>query len=63
MKPTVKYREQTDEMRARLKEAAIKGGNKEVLALCIGFGTDKYSGKEKVEYVYGTSFPRWSSTA
>ncbi|MBO5041915.1 MAG: RNA polymerase sigma factor [Clostridia bacterium] len=47
----------TDEMRAKLKEAAIKGNNKEVLALCIGFGKDKYSGKEKVEYVYNTVIP------
>lgn len=47
----------TDEMRKRLKEAAIKGNNKEVLAMCIGFDTDKYSGKEKVEYVYGTVIP------
>lgn len=47
----------TDEMRARLKEAAIKGHNKEVLALCIGFDADKYSGKEKVDYVYNTVIP------
>ena len=47
----------TDEMRERLKEAAIKGNNKEVLAMCIGFDTDKYSGKEKVEYVYNTVIP------
>ena len=47
----------TDEMRERLKETAIKGGNKEVLALCIGFGTNKYSGKEKVDYVYNTVIP------
>ena len=47
----------TDEMRQRLKEAAIKGNNKEVLAMCIGFDTDKYSGKEKVEYVYNTVIP------
>lgn len=47
----------TDEMRERLKEAAIKGNNKEVLAMCIGFDTDKYSGKEKVDYVYGTVIP------
>ncbi len=47
----------TDEMRAKLKETAIKGNNKDVLALCIGFGADKYSGKEKVEYVYGTIIP------
>ena len=47
----------TDEMRARLKEAAIKGGNKDVLGLCIGFDVDKYSGKEKVEYVYNTVIP------
>ena len=25
--------------------------------MCIGFDTDKYSGKEKVEYVYGTVIP------
>ncbi len=47
----------TDEMRQKLKEAAIKGNNKEVLAMCIGFDTDKYSGKEKVEYVYNTVIP------
>ncbi len=47
----------TDEMRAKLKETAIKGGNKEVLALCIGFGKDKYSGQEKVDYVYNTVIP------
>lgn len=47
----------TDEMRAKLKETAIKGNNKEVLALCIGFGTDKYSGQEKVDYVYNVVIP------
>ena len=47
----------TDEMRQRLKETAIKGNNKEVLALCIGFDVDKYSGKEKVDYVYNTVIP------
>lgn len=47
----------TDEMRAKLKETAIKGNNKEVLALCIGFGTDKYSGQEKVDYVYNVIIP------
>ena len=47
----------TDEMRQKLKEAAIKGNNKEVLALCIGFDVDKYSGKEKVDYVYNTVIP------
>ena len=47
----------TDEMRQKLKETAIKGNNKEVLALCIGFDMDKYSGKEKVDYVYGTVIP------
>ncbi len=47
----------TEEMRARLKETAVKGHNKEVLAMCIGFDTDKYSGKEKVEYVYNTVIP------
>ena len=48
---------QTDEMRERLKEAAIKGNNKDVLALCIGFGSDQYSGKEKVDYVYNVVIP------
>ena len=47
----------TDEMRAKLKETAIRGNNKDVLALCIGFGKDKYSGKEKVDYVYNTVIP------
>ena len=47
----------TDEMRQKLKETAIKGNNKEVLALCIGFDVDKYSGKEKVDYVYNTVIP------
>ncbi len=47
----------TEEMRARLKEAAVKGHNKEVLSMCIGFDTDKYSGREKVEYVYNTVIP------
>lgn len=47
----------TDEMRAKLKEAAIKGNNKDVLALCIGFGADQYSGKEKVDYIYNVILP------
>lgn len=48
---------QTDEMRARLKEAAVKGGNKGVLAMCIGFGADKYSGWAKAEYLYNVIIP------
>ena len=48
---------ETDEMRAKLKEAAIKGNNKDVLALCIGFGKDRYSGQEKVDYVYNVILP------
>ena len=48
---------ETDEMRAKLKEAAIKGNNKDVLALCIGFGKDSYSGQEKVDYVYNVILP------
>jgi len=48
---------ETEEMRKKLKETAIKGNNKEVLALCIGFGKDKYSGQEKVDYVYNVILP------
>ncbi len=47
----------TDEMRARLKEAAIKGNNKDVLALCIGFGKDKYPDNEKADYIYNVILP------
>ena len=44
-------------MRTQLREIAIKGNNKEVLALCIGYDVDDYSGQERVDYVYNTVIP------
>ena len=43
--------------RAYLREIAIKGGNKEVLGLCIGFDVDDRSGQDRVDYVYQTVIP------
>ena len=49
--------DKTDEMREKLREAAIKGNNKDVLATCFYYDVDKYSGQERVEYVYQTLIP------
>ena len=43
--------------RETLREIAIKGGNKEVLGLCIGFDVDEHKGADRVDYVYNTVIP------
>ena len=43
--------------REAIREAAIKGNNKEVLATCIQWEVDKYAGQDKVEHVYDVAIP------
>lgn len=49
--------EKNDELSARIKEAAIKGNNREVLGECIHRDANKLSGKEKIEYINTVAIP------
>ena len=43
--------------REAIREAAVKGCNKDVLATCIQWAVDKYAGQDKVEYINEVAIP------
>ena len=43
--------------RDTIREVAVKGGNKDVLATCIRWAVNEYAGQDKVEYIYEVAIP------